>query len=667
MPSDPPEIGRAGADTSSAAEPGDAELSVVKSVVFVELPTYENMLPLASGYMQAYAQSDPRLRSSYSFDIVSAPVTVEREKIYEELAAKQADVYAFSCYIWNMKVVNWLLARLMDALPTAHFLLGGPQAMNYAERYIPEDAGNVYVCNGEGEKTFHEFLRQFSAVRPDMRQVPGLSFRSHGELVTTAVAPRVKNMMELPSPFLSGVFEGHDYSFAIMETNRGCPFSCSFCYWGAATNDKVHKFELDRIKDELTWISTHNFSGLFIADANWGLSPQDVELSEHIVQCSKETGYPLVVHMAAAKNKPERMAEITETFVRGGLMVTQPISLQSLNPLTLELVDRKNIREATYISLQRSLREKQISSYVELIWPLPGETYETFKDGLTKLCRSYADTVIVYPQLMLHNTPMYSQQEIFGVQTEAVPSDTAEADVVVATKWVSKEECRSGYWLNYALHTLYNMRALFLLSGYLDGAGIMSYGDLFSDVADYFRSRNDSDICRFFGESVQDLANYDLLNSGKTAHMTLSSHRQEFDHLLTDWARQQDWWTDLLAREAFELDLLARPYIYREPVRLPDHGFARTHVHSLDDEESFLVDVSAEMYRHLQAREIVEAQSRQDDFVTVRIDHRARQKMPYMAHRSLEHNANYCQGMVLRFREVLPNWQVVQQISRTIG
>ncbi|MEU0214011.1 cobalamin-dependent protein [Streptomyces sp. NPDC006265] len=646
-------------------EPVEADAGTTRSVVFVELPTYENMLPLASGYMQAYAQSDPLLHGAYAFQIHSSPVTMEREKIFAELIAKRADIYAFSCYIWNMKLVKWLLKELTDALPDSHFLLGGPQVMNHAERYIPATARNTYVCNGEGERTFREFLRQVRTGHPDLRQVPGLSFRDGDDFVVTPNAPRIQNLMEMPSPFLNGVFDGQDYSFAIMETNRGCPFRCGFCYWGAATNDKVHKFEAERIKEELTWISAHSFSGLFIADANWGLSPRDVELSEHIVRCSEDTGYPLVVHMAAAKNKPERMAEITETFVRGGLMVTQPISLQTLNPLTLELVDRKNIREKTYIALQRTLREKRISSYVELIWPLPGETYETFKDGLTKLCRSYADTIIVYPQLLLHNTPMFGQQELFGIQTEEVPSDVAEAEVVVGTKWVSKEDCRAGYWLNYALHTLYNMRALFLLSGYLDSTGTITYGDLFSDVADYFRSRTDSEICRFFTRSVADLANYDLLNSGKTAHMTLSSHRAEFDRLLADYARQQPWWQDPFAREALELDLLARPYIYRERIRVPDHPFTETRVHDLDDEQSVLVDVSADMCRYLREREILTGIPLPDTGATVRIDHRARQKMPYMAQRSLEHNANYCQGMVLRFREVLPNWQLLASPTRS--
>ncbi|MDT0616052.1 B12-binding domain-containing radical SAM protein [Streptomyces lancefieldiae] len=628
-----------------------------KKVVLVEIPTYENILPLASGYIQACAQDDEAVAAAYSFEIVSSPVTEDRHKLLEELAGKYADVYTFSCYIWNMKLVRWVVKELRERQPDAHYLLGGPQVMNHAATYLADAPENVSVCNGEGERTSLALLKQLMSPEPDLSQVPGLSFWSGGELVTTERAPRINNLMEIPSPFLKGVFDGYEFSMGILETNRGCPFRCTFCYWGAHTNSKVVKFEEERIREELNWISDNGLSGLFIADANWGQSPRDVEMTKHIVERSKETGYPLVVYMAAAKNRPERMSEITEIFVRGGLMVTQPISLQTLSPKSLDLVDRANIREDTFVELQRTLREKRISSYVELIWPLPGETFESFKEGLTKLCRSYADTVIVYPQLLLNNTPMYDQRELYGLTTEHVPSDVSEAEVVVATNWVSKDECREGYWLYNAMHTIYNMRGLFLLSGYLDTAGIVSYGDLFADVARYFRGRTDSDVLQLFTKSLADLTNYDVLLSGKIGHMILSTHREEFDMVLADYVTSQEWWSDPMARQAFEMDLIARPYIYREVVRVPDYEFSEITVHGLADPESFVVEVSAELARLLTEREVLDADAwgeAESGRVTLRINHHARQKMPYMPQRSLEHNANYCHGTVLRFREILP-------------
>ncbi|MER6400043.1 radical SAM protein [Kitasatospora sp. NPDC001603] len=637
----------------------------MKSVVFVDLPTYENMLPLAAGYMQAYAQNDPKLRASYRFEIASFPAAMDRGRILGELLSREADVYAIGCYIWNSKLVQWLLRELVSKRPDAHFLLGGPQVMKNAPRYLPEPVDRVYVCNGEGELTVHGLLTQLAADRADLSLVPGLSYWEAGELVTTEAAPRVKSLTEIPSPFLTGVFDGHEFSFAIMETNRGCPFRCSFCYWGAATNDKVHKFEVDRIKAELDWITDHGFAGLFIADANWGLAPRDVELSEYLVERKNLTGFPLMVNMAAAKNKPDRMAEITEIFVRGGLMAAQPISLQSLSPEALKMVERQNIRQETYTSLQRTLREKGISSYVELIWPLPGESYGSFKEGVTKLCRSDADTLIIYPQLLLNNTPMFGRQEEFGLQVESAPSEIAEADVVVATKWVSRRECEDGFWLYYAIHCLYNMRGLLLVSRYLDRQGVVSFGDLFASFAEYLK-KGDGEICDFISRSIENLANYDLMNTGITAHMILSSHRDEFDRLLFDFVSGQEWWADPVARTAFEMDLLVRPYVYREPFRLPSVGFREVEPEAVDD-YAVQVRLPQGLTELVAVFEDGGTPAVGNDEgtggTTVRIDHRGRQKVPYMARRSLEHNANYCQGIVLRFREVLPTLSRVRTES----
>src|SRR5262249_19229724 len=151
----------------------------------------------------------------------------------------------------------------------------------------------------------------------------------------------------------------------------------------------------------------------------------------HIVEQKKEYGFPTSMVIAAAKNRPERVVEITEILVRGGLVTSQPISLQTVNTDALQLIDRQNIRETTYTDLQRTLNEKGISSFIELIWPLPGETLESFKAGVGRLCRLHADTLTIYPQLLLHNTEIYRRREAYGIEVSRAPDPCAEADVVV--------------------------------------------------------------------------------------------------------------------------------------------------------------------------------------------------------------------------------------------
>ncbi|CAM3692839.1 B12-binding domain-containing radical SAM protein [Kibdelosporangium persicum] len=625
-------------------------------VTFVELTAYEGVLPLATGYLQAYASQDPEIAAECSFEIFSRNATSERTAIAEELVAKNSDVYAVSCYLWNMGTTKWLLQRLYEERPDAKIILGGPQVMNHLTKYVSPDRENTVVCNGEGERTFYGYLKQVVSGEMNLRSVNGLSFWQNGEAITTPKSERIKDLMEVPSPFTTGVYKPGEYISAILETNRGCPFNCGFCAWGAATNDKVYKFEDDRVRQDITWISENGFQSIFIADANWGIGPRDVEFTEFIVDCKNKNGLPYRVDMASAKNRPDRMAKITETLVEGGLVTSQTISLQTMDQNTLNLIQRANIRLSAYTTLQQTLRAKGINSNIELIWPLPGETLQSYRQGIAELCRLHADVVVTYPQLLLHNTPIYEQRDVFGVQTARVPSDIAEADIVIGTKWVNFAEYELGVWYAYLVHALYNVRGLYYLANYLDRHEISPFDEFFTKAVEYFQGRMDTQISLYFAESVKNLGNYDFRDSGMVAHMVLHAHRDEFNAMVADFVRKQPWWPHHPgAQAAFELDLLARPYIYAEPARTPDYEFE--HIgHQPIDEHSAALTVPAEIGTLLSDLDMLSYDGPPPENVI--ITHADGRKMPYTPEWGLDNNALYCQGLFVCQREYVPTFEV---------
>ena len=112
-----------------------------------------------------------------------------------------SDVYAFSCYMWNITAIRRVLRELLTARPEAYVILGGPQVMNHAATYVPAQSDMVAVCNGEGEITFREYLRQIASPEPDFGAVPGISFWDSGNLVTTERPDRIANLDAIPTPF----------------------------------------------------------------------------------------------------------------------------------------------------------------------------------------------------------------------------------------------------------------------------------------------------------------------------------------------------------------------------------------------------------------------------------------------------------------------------------
>lgn len=386
-------------------------------------------------------------------------------------------------------------------------------------------------------------------------------------------------------------------------------------------------------------------------------------------------GYPLMVNMQAAKNRPDRVTEITEILVVGGMLTSQPISLQTVSPDALEMVERANIKESTYVSLQLKLHEKKISSYTELIWPLPGETLESFRAGIGKLCRTGTDAVVTYPQLLLRNTPMERQREALGIETIRVADDASEADVVVSTNWVDRSDYEAGLWFYYAVVSLYNARGAYYTAAYLDSVGACDHVELLTAAADWFREHTDSPLCRFFADSIATQDNYDINNVGKVLHMVLHSHRAETDQLLLEFFSSTPWWDDPVTRTMLEIDLLARPYIYREAVVAPAVELQDVTIVE-QDRFQLTVDLPGVVRKHLagvfpahpgEHSESTDADDREDDRIVVRLDHRGRRKMPYPRHRSLEHNASYCQAMMNRLQDVLPQWGIALLAAETAG
>lgn len=627
---------------------------MTSKVTLVELTIYERIFPLVSGYLQAYACREPEIRRAYAFDKYSTTVKTPLPVILQDLQKSDSDVYAFSCYLWNMGLVKSVVKSLLETKPDARIMLGGPQVMHHAHKYLSPEHENLVLCNGEGERPFSEFLQELTSARPDLSRVRGISFYSGGQLVTTEKHDRLKALDDIPSPFLGGVFD-KSYTMATFETNRGCPFSCGFCYWGAATNSKVVTFSEERVREELAWLSKNNCVFIYIADANWGIYPRDVQLSEYIAELATGNKMPQVIYYSAAKNRPERMTQITEIFTRAGIITSQPVSLQTMSETSLGLVDRKNIKLSSYLALQEKLNEKKISSFTELIWPLPGETLESLKAGVDKLCEAKADTLITYPQLLLHNTSLYTKRDELGLVTRTIDEEIGEVDLVVETAEVSYEEFVEGMRFFYAMHLLHNTRGLSAVCGFLNRERGVRYSELFTAFSDFCKPRGDNPVVGFCERSLASYDYYDVFNYGKVVHFALHAYRDDFNDLLRAFVASQEWWGDGETEALFEVDLVNKPYVYSNT---PFEGERRPFRHlrvGAAGPRSYRVELPERLFPHLKETVIL-GDGGGEPGGPFLVDHKKLQ-YPYMKSQSLDHNAGYCHGMIIRVENILPVWK----------
>ena len=205
----------------------------------------------------------------------------------------------------------------------------------------------------EGEETTAMFLKAFAS-EGDISSIPNLSFRKDGKVITTEkYIPQ--DLSNYPSPYLSGAFdnlleENPSIEFhAILETNRGCPYTCAYCEWCSSKN--IRQFPIEKIKKEIEWVASHRIKYCYCADANFGILDRDVEIAKYVIEQKKKYGYPDVFKPTYAKNSDDTVFKAGYILNKNNADKGVTLSYQTLNPDALENIGRKNMTLERFSSL----------------------------------------------------------------------------------------------------------------------------------------------------------------------------------------------------------------------------------------------------------------------------------------------------------------------------
>jgi hypothetical protein len=217
------------------------------------------------------------------------------------------------------------------------------------------------------------------------------------------------------------------------------------------------------------------------------------------------------------------------------VVASQALGIQSMNPLTLSLVDRENIKTSAFLEMFTQLSARGIDSYCELIWPLPGETLDTLKAGFESLLDVGARTTIMYPAVLINNAKMTDQAAEFAMESVDSTDWMSEIKIVKATKHADRAAVESGFWFYYSYFLLGNLDFHKAMIRYLRMATGKTSAQIITEFADELRSNNRSSAyARMIADIFKHEAHGTLLTIGRIAtHLT---HEKRFD-ALTDVAR----------------------------------------------------------------------------------------------------------------------------------
>jgi radical SAM superfamily enzyme YgiQ (UPF0313 family) len=210
-----------------------------------------NNTPLAVGYIAAYASN--HLDGDIGFKLFKYPAALAAF-----LKARTPTIACFTNYMWNERLSCTFARAIKQRHPETVVVMGGPnypvdgpEQRAYLDRHPEID----FFIDGEGEVAFVELFTALAPLRFDAlrlkgrgTRVPSVHYVHDGEFVRGDLLPRILDLdRTLPSPYTMGLLDEFfdDRLTPMIQTARGCPYSCTFCHDGIGYMNKTRAFSTE--------------------------------------------------------------------------------------------------------------------------------------------------------------------------------------------------------------------------------------------------------------------------------------------------------------------------------------------------------------------------------------------------------------------------------------
>lgn len=328
----------------------------------------------------------------------------------------------FSNYVWNFSLSYAFASVIKKIAPTTVIVFGGP---NYPttpaeqQQFLRQNRAIDFYIIKEGELAFSRLIATLAASDWDIAAArdcltPSIhTIGSNDEVHLAESIERIRNLSEIPSPYVMGrldeFFDG--VLLPIIQTNRGCPFSCTFCAEGVGYFNKLNHNSADKVAKELTYIGRKmqvvrekgGRNDLFIADSNFGMYKEDIDTCKEIAKSQKLYGWPEYINVATGKNMKERVLEAAR-IVNGAIRLSG--SVQSLDPGVLENIKRKNINADDLMDLGMKAARVGANTYSEIILGLPGDSVAAHMATIRDVMDAGFTNIYLFQLMLLPGTEL---------------------------------------------------------------------------------------------------------------------------------------------------------------------------------------------------------------------------------------------------------------------
>lgn len=426
-------------------------MSPAKKNILISTPNYIDSLvylPYVHALLKNFSEKDSKIVENYNW---LEPIFLNNSA--ENLLAGregQIDVLGLSCYLWNWSLQLEIAKRVKEANPSCLVVMGGPHPDWKDEEFFQKYPQIDIIVKNEGETPFYQILLERLKMEPDYGTISSLILPAQNNKTHhTGPAQRIESwaaesvwatpdMIQLAAKYRDKVKIA-----AVWETNRGCPYQCSFCDWGSATYTKMRHLPDGRLEGDLKFFAENKILKIFIADSNFGMFDRDINLANRIVHYKKNYGYPTLVYWATAKNKAEPVAAIAKAFLDSGLDDSVVVAMQSTNENTIVEMGRGAHSLKTHRKLSQLVDEAGAPKIAQIIMGSPGESAEEFKDSLHGMLElNFHRSFFLMNYAVLPNAPITQPEQMSKHQIKTItrPANRTWGYRTLLWKWSSGKE-----------------------------------------------------------------------------------------------------------------------------------------------------------------------------------------------------------------------------------
>ena len=392
---------------------------------------------LAVYCLKSYAAS-----KGYLADVAEYTINQQTEEVLRDLYQKNADMVAFSCYIWNIEFIKTIIKDYKKLRPQCEIWLGGPEVSYRAEEILTELPGVRGVVVGEGEETFARLAALYEETECSKRvensvfgesiwsNVPGIVFRDDNGAIFGTEPVKPVDFSKLPFPYGDENLSFFDNRIIYYESSRGCPFSCAYCL--SAIDKRVRFRDMVLVKQELKFFLDRRVPQVKFIDRTFNINAErTVELLSYIRD--NDNGITNFHFEVAAELLTKEQTELLNSLRPG--LVQLEIGVQSVNKETLAQINRKTKLSALKKTVAAVRKKNNVHVHLDLIAGLPKEDLESFKNSFNEVYKMNPHQLQLGFLKVLSGAPMEEMTEENEIVYQSAPPYE-----VLSTKWLSYED-----------------------------------------------------------------------------------------------------------------------------------------------------------------------------------------------------------------------------------